>query len=167
MARPSYPLRPFLTADVIGLRELYAQSIEELTQDDYDENQRLAWAGLAGDGPAFAKRLGDMLTLVIQIGGDYAGFASLKDGTHLEMLYVHPWHVRRGVGSALADALERIAAARGAEAITVDASDTTLPFFEDRGYVATQRNTMPVADEWLANTTMTKRLAPAAAGPTT
>jgi putative acetyltransferase len=55
--------------------------------------------------------------------------------------------------------LEKIAGARGAEAITVDASDTAVPFFERRGYVATQRNSVPLDDQWLSNTTMLKRLA--------
>ena len=105
-----------------------------------------------------------VLTLVVQTAGDYAGFAALKDNSHLDMLYVHPHHAGEGVGSALADAMEKIAAARGATAITVDASDTAATFFEDRGYVATHRNTVPVDDQWLANTTMKKELTPAAKG---
>ena len=50
--RPTHPLRPFMPADAIGLRELFAASIEELTQDDYDEDQRAAWASLAEDAQA-------------------------------------------------------------------------------------------------------------------
>jgi putative acetyltransferase len=62
----------------------------------------------------------------------------------------------KGVASTLIDALEKLAGARGATALTVDASDTALEFFMKRGYVATQRNSVPVHDEWLANTTMKK-----------
>lgn len=162
--RPSHPLRPFMPADTIGLRELYAQSIEELTQDDYEEEQRIAWASAAADAPAFAKRLGAMVTLVVQIEGEYAGFGALKDNRVLDMLYVHPYHAGAGVGTALCDALERIAAARGATEITVDASETAQPFFEDRGYVATRRNSVPIDDQWLTNTTMVKKLTPAGSG---
>ena len=162
--RPSYPLRPFMPADTVALRELFAQSIEELTQDDYDEEQRIAWAAQAADAQAFAKRLASMVTLVVQIAGEYAGFASLKDNKVLDMLYVHPYHAGEGVGTALCDALERIAAARGAADITVDASETAASFFEDRGYVAMRRNSVPVDDQWLTNTTMTKKLTPASTG---
>jgi len=49
-----YPLRPFLPADTMALRELFAQSIEELTQEDYDEDQRAAWASAAEDAAEFA-----------------------------------------------------------------------------------------------------------------
>ena len=41
-----FPLRPFLPADTMALRDLFAQSIEELTAEDYDEDQRLAWIPL-------------------------------------------------------------------------------------------------------------------------
>lgn len=155
---PTHPLRPFMPADTMALRELFASSIEELTIEDYDADQRAAWASRALDAQTFAKHLGGMVTLVVQVGGEYAGFGSLQDNKHIEMLYVHPFHAGQGVGTALADALERIAAARGTAEITTDASDTAQPFFAGRGYVATLRNSLAVADVWLSNTTMTKKL---------
>jgi putative acetyltransferase len=59
----------------------------------------------------------------------------------------------------LTDALEKLAGARGASKLVVDASDTARGFFEKRGYVAQQRNSISVGDEWLANTTLHKQLA--------
>lgn len=162
--RPTHPLRPFMPADTMALRELFAASIEELTQEDYDEDQRVAWASAAEDAQAFARRLGAMVTLVVMIEGEYAGFGSLKDNKVLDMLFVHPYHAGEGVGTALCDALERIAAARGATEIAVDASETAAPFFEDRGYVATRRNSVPIEDQWLTNTTMVKKLTPVGTG---
>lgn len=153
-----YPLRPFLPADTMALRDLFAQSIDELTADDYDEDQRIAWAASAEDAAEFRARLAGALTLIVQLDGEYLGFGSLKDNKIIDMLYVHPDYAGEGVGAALADALEKIAAARGAEAITVDASDTAVPFFERRGYIAAQRNSVPLDDQWLSNTTMIKRL---------
>ncbi|MEI9901943.1 MAG: GNAT family N-acetyltransferase [Hyphomicrobium sp.] len=81
------------------------------------------------------------------------------------MLYVHPYAARQGVGTALVDALEILAASRGAAKITVEASDTAQPFFEARGYVAGQRNVIPIEDQWLPNTTMTKQLADKSESP--
>lgn len=158
MTTTAYPLRPFLPADTMALRELFAQSIEELTADDYDEDQRIAWASTAADAEAFAAKLGGMVTLVVQVDGEYAGFASLKDNATFEMLYVHPYFAGQGIGAALADAIERLAQSRGAKEITVEASDSAEPFFEGRGYVATQRNMLPRDNLWLPNTTMKKRL---------
>lgn len=158
MTVAAYPLRPFLPADTMALREVFAQSIEELSQDDYDEDQRAAWASAAADAGDFAKRLGSMTTLIVQVGGEYLGFASLKENSIIDMLYVHPHHAGEGVGSALLSALERIAAARGAEAISVDASEPSVLFFEGRGYAPVRRNSTPVDDLWMTTTTMTKPL---------
>lgn len=152
------PLRPFLPKDVMALRELFAQSIEELSQDEYDEDQRAAWAAMATDAQAFGQRLGSETTLVVEIDGEYAGFGSLKDNRVIDMLYVHPYFAGRGVGTALADALEKLAKGRGSSEIFVDASDAAQIFFEERGYVAQSRNSVPVEDQWLMNTTMTKSL---------
>jgi putative acetyltransferase len=163
MTTTSYPLRPFLPADTAALQDLFAASIEELTQDDYDDGQRLAWIEQGADAEAFAKRLGEATTLIVNVSGEALGFASLsKDNKVLDMLFVHPHHAGLGVGSALCDAMEKIAAARGAEALSVDASETAVLFFEARGYAPIQRNSIPVGEEWLTNTTMTKQLKGAA-----
>ena len=77
----------------------------------------------------------------------------------VDMLYVHPAAAGQGGGAMLLDAMEKLAAARGAKEITVDVSDTARGFFEKRGYAAKSRNTVTVGGEWLANTTMIKPLA--------
>ncbi|MBN8913920.1 MAG: GNAT family N-acetyltransferase [Rhizobiales bacterium] len=101
---------------------------------------------------------GELGHTFVQVDGEYAGFASLKGNDTFEMLYVHPHFAGQGVGNTLADAVERLAQGRGAKEITVEASDTAEPFFEARGYEATQRNMVPRDDLWLPNTTMKKRL---------
>lgn len=158
--RQPFPLRPFLPADTLRLQDLFAQSIEELTQDEYDADQRLAWISRAADGAAFMDRLQRGTTLLVEQGGELLGFASLaSDNTEIDMLYVHPYAVRQGVGSALIDALERLARARGAKRLTVDASDTAQEFFERLGYQMVRRNTFPIDDVWVSNTTLEKALA--------
>ena len=162
MTSGNYPLRPFLPADTLALRELFAASVEELTQEEYDEDQRAAWVAFAEDADAFRERLEQATTLVVELDGEPAGFASLKDNTILDMLYVHPYHAGSGIGTSLCDALETIAAGRGAKDMTVEASETAVAFFEDRDYVQTQRNSVERYGEWLATTTMKKRLQDAA-----
>ena len=97
--------------------------------------------------------------MIATLQGSPVGFASLAAGGKIDLLYVHPAAAGQGVGAMLADALEKLAGARGAEKLIVDASDTARGFFEKRGYVAQQRNSISVGDEWLANTTMHKKLA--------
>lgn len=159
MADESRPaLRPFLPADTAIAAAIYDASITELTGDDYGEAQQEAWAAAADDEEAFGRRLASQLTLIATLDGVPVGFASLKGADHIDLLFVHPNATLRGVASLLIDALEKLAAARGTVALTVDASDTAEPFFQKRGYVPTRRNSVPVQDEWLANTTMQKKL---------
>jgi putative acetyltransferase len=157
-AQTQLGLRPYLPADAPLLAEIFRASVEELTGEDYDPGQRSAWSALADDEAAFAKRLGGALTLVATMQGEPVGFASLAGPEKIDLLYVHPAATRRGVAALLVDALEKLAAGRGAKRLTANASDTSLGFFERRGFVPMQRNTVRCSGEWLANTTVEKKL---------
>lgn len=158
-ALPKIGLRPYLPADTSVLASIFVAAIDVLTEEDYSEAQREAWASAAENEDAFGKRLAGQLTLVATIASSPVGFASLKDADHLDLLYVHPAAARQGVASSLCDAIEKLAAARGAKAIVADVSDTAEPFFAKRGYEGQSRNTISAGDEWLANTTMKKTFA--------
>jgi putative acetyltransferase len=151
-------LRPFLPSDTPVLAAIFAAAITELTGDDYSEEQQEAWATAAEDEEEFGKRLATDLTLIATVRNSPVGFASLRGKDHIRMLYVHPGVARQGVASMLIAALEKLAGGRGADKLTVDASDTAQEFFRKRGYVAQQRNSVTINGEWLANTTMQKTL---------
>jgi putative acetyltransferase len=157
-ALPKTALRPYLPADAAVLADIFRASIEELTGDDYTQEQQEAWAAAADDLTAFAERLGARLTLVATLGGSPVAFAALEGSDTIDMLYVHPAVAGQGVGNMLSEALEKLAAARGAAKLIVQASDSASGFFQRRGFVAQTRNSVLRGDEWLANTTMEKKL---------
>ncbi|MBS0533395.1 MAG: GNAT family N-acetyltransferase [Proteobacteria bacterium] len=158
-ATPKLALRPFLPEDTPLLAEIFRESILELTGEDYSEAQQEAWIERADDLGDLSHRLGNQLTLIATFDGSPVAFASLAGNTKIDMLYVHPAAAGQGAAALLIDALEKLAGARGAEKLTVDASDTARGFFEKRGYTAQQRNSVSVGDEWLANTTLSRTLA--------
>jgi putative acetyltransferase len=160
---PKPALRPYLASDTPMLAQIFVAAIQELTGDDYNEAQQEAWAAAAEDEDAFGEKLAGELTLIATLQNSPVGFASLKGADNIDMLYVHPSVAGQGVGAMLVDALEKLAGARGAKSLTVDASDNAADFFKKRGYVAQQRNSVPRHGEWLANTTMQKQLAPSGA----
>jgi putative acetyltransferase len=159
-AHPQLALRPYLAADATLLAEIFRAAIAQLTGDDYSETQQAAWTSLADDEATFAKKLAGELTLIATLEGSPVGFAALEGKDKIGMLYVHPAAAGQGAAALLVDALEKLAGARGAEKLSVDASDTAQGFFQKRGYAARQRNSVSVGDEWLANTTMQKQLVP-------
>ena len=164
-ALPKLALRPMLPADVPLLAEIFRAAIEELTIDDYSEAQQEAWASAADNEEEFGAKLSGALTLVATFGGAAVGFASLADNTRIDMLYVHPAAAGQGAAAMLCDALEKLAAARGAKELTVEASDTASGFFEKRGFSARTRNTVTLGGEWFANTTMIKPLVATESAP--
>jgi putative acetyltransferase len=155
-ANPQLALRPMLPGEAPLLEEIFCASVMELTQDDYEVEQQEAWIAEANNGVPFADILAKQTTIVATMSGSPVGFASLESEEKIGMLYVHPAAVERGVGTLLADALEKIAAGRGAKDLSVDASDSAFDFFNKRGYAAQQRNSVRCGDEWLSNTRMKK-----------
>jgi len=168
---PKPALRPYLAADLPLLAGIRLAAIEELTEDDYDEAQRRAWASRAEDEEALGQTLKKGLSLVALIGGAPVGFIVLaeggKEGALIDQLYVHPAAARQGAASALCDAIEKLAAARGIATLATDASDTAKPLFEKRGFTAERRNTIEIDGEYLGNTRMKKILSPQPPGKTT
>ena len=55
MAHPKLALRPFLPTDTAMLREIFRDSIADLTDEDYTPAQQEAWASVADDEAAFGK----------------------------------------------------------------------------------------------------------------
>jgi putative acetyltransferase len=155
---PAASLRPYLPADAALCAAIFRAAVEELTADDYDEDQRQAWAARSDDVEAFGARLAAALTLVAIVEGGPVGFTSLK-GDVIDMLFVDPAVAGRGVGAMLLDALIKLAGARGVKKLTSEVSDTARPTFEVQGFVAERRNLVRIDDQWLANTTMSKTLA--------
>ena len=155
-------LRPYLATDAALCAAIFSAAVEELAADDYDEEQRAAWAARSEDVAAFGARLEGALTLVAIREGGPVGFASLKDGS-IDMLFVAPAVAGRGVGAMLLDGLTKLARARGVQKLTSEVSDSARLTFERQGFSAERRNMVRIGGQWLANTTMVKALADAPA----
>jgi putative acetyltransferase len=150
--------RPYLPADAARCAAIFRDAIEFSAADDYDDDQRAAWARRADDESAFGAKLAGELTIVATLQGFVVAFASLKGADELDMLYVDPAAGRQGVGSALIDALSRLAKSHGAKRVTAQASDASKPLFDRLGFVAERRSLVQLDDQWLAHTTMVKTL---------
>lgn len=126
-------LRPYRDGDCPALAALFRESVHTLCAAHYTPAQLEAWA--PAEGPDLADwdaRFRAHVTLAAEVSGRLAGFGDLDPAAcYLDRLYVHPAFCRRGVASALCDALEQAAPGRP---ITTHASRTARPFFAQRGY---------------------------------
>ena len=88
-----------------------------------------------------------------QLDGKLAGFADMDAAGYLDRLYVRWDCQRRGVATALCDALEEAVAA---PQFTTHASITAKGFFEKRGYCAIRCQQVQRGNQCLTNFVMVK-----------
>ena len=148
-------LRPYLPEDCPALAHLFYETVHTACAADYTPAQLEAWA--PGSGPdlaAWDASFQAHTTLVAEIGGRLAGFGDLDPVTgYLDLLYVSKDFQRRGVATALCNALEQASRARP---FSTHASRTARPFFEKRGYRVLRSQQVERRGQQLENFVMEK-----------
>ena len=124
-------LRRYQSSDCQNLIELFRETVHTINRNDYTRVQCDAWAPADIDVGQWDLRLSAHLTLVAVENGTVVGFADMDETGYLDHLYIRAGCQRRGIATALCDALE---SAIRKNVYTTHASITALPFFEDRGY---------------------------------
>lgn len=131
-----FTLRLYRPGDLEELIGLFYQTVRTVNLGDYTQEEVEAWAPSpeSVDRGAWGKSLLEHYTVVAQREGKLLGFGDMDDTGYLDRLYVHKDYQGRGAAAAMAEALEGYALGRGLRKVTVHASRTARPFFEQRGY---------------------------------
>nr|WP_325180572.1 GNAT family N-acetyltransferase [uncultured Oscillibacter sp.] len=124
-------IRAYRPSDLPEITELFYDTVHTVNVGDYTAEQLDAWADGSPDLAEWGRTLLEHVALVAVEGETLVGFGDMDRSGYLDRLYVHKDFQRRGIASALCDALE---AAVEAERIVTHASITARPFFESRGY---------------------------------
>lgn len=156
--KPQITLRQAAATDLPEMRKLYADTINTVCANDYDEAQRKVWASTADKEERWESLIAEQLVLLAIAGDVIAGFSSLRDGNYLDFMYVHKDYQRMGIAETLLNTLEAEAAKLGALEITSDISITARPFFEKKGYKVLKEQKNQRGDLILINYKMQKEL---------
>ena len=124
-------LREYRPSDCEQLAELFYQTVHSVNSKDYTKEQLNVWATGKVDLGEWNCSFLKHKTLVAVANGKIVGFGDMDDTGYLDRLYVHKDYQRKGVASAICDALE--SSSKGKAFIT-HASITAKPFFQYRGY---------------------------------
>lgn len=138
---PDITIRAGTPADAPAILELHRASIMAIGRSHYTQVEVESWAaGLVAERYAQMMERGEESFIVASVAdGSLAGFCSFKPG-EIVGLYVAPSWARRGVGGALLQQAESIAAAEPG-VIRIGASLSGQAFYEAHGYRVTIRRT--------------------------
>ena len=150
-------LRPYESGDCPAMERLFYDTVHAVCRRDYAPEQLDAWAPGTVDREAWDRSFLAHHTLVAVENGEIVGFGDMDETGYLDRLYVHRAYQRRGVATALCDALEPLAAGR---TVTTHASLTARPFFLQRGYRVLRAQQVERGGVLLTNFVMEKPLPP-------
>ena len=83
-------IQDYRPEDTETLIALFRDTVRQVNLGDYSREQIVAWAPEQIDPAVWAKRQARNRTLVAELGGAIAGFAELRDGTQIHMIFVQP-----------------------------------------------------------------------------
>lgn len=144
--------------DVPEIATLFHRAVRDISRYDYTPEQIAAWAGPAPDELKWQNRQASRTTFVMEQNGVIQGFVELTAAGHIDACYVHPDHVRHGIGRALLQHAE--ARRREASHLFAEASITALPFFLAQGFITVAEQDVVYQGAVFRNYRMTKPLQP-------
>jgi putative acetyltransferase len=153
---PDITVRAYRPEDSVHIAELFYNTVHSVNAVDYSEAQLEAWASKDKDSRWWQSRLKKLHTVVAEKAGVIVGFGGMDSTGYFDLLYVGKDHQRMGIATLIANSLEGYIFARGINAITTDASITARPFFEKRGYLVLEKQTVETNGQQLVNFKMKK-----------
>ena len=150
-------LREYSPSDCEQLVELFYETVHSVNAKDYTPKQLDVWATGKVDLSEWNCSFLQHKTFVAIENGKIVGFGDMDSTGYLDRLYVHKDYQRKGIASAICDALE--SSSKGKAFIT-HASITAKPFFQHRGYRVVKEQQVIRQGVTLTNYVMEKETTP-------
>ncbi len=160
----AYAIRRFTRVDALPLAEVTVAAIRAVGAKSYTADQVSAWAARHPGPQRFLDRAasGDLILVAADPEDNAIAYALLEPDGHLDMLYCHPDHTRRGLADELLAASELHARQNGVARLYTEASELARSAFERAGYSVEHRRDFTIEHDGKAvpihNYAMEKRL---------
>lgn len=145
-------IRKYEPADCAAMAELFYNTVHTINAKDYTGEQLNVWAAGKMDLEKWNQSFQAHYSLVAVLKGTLVGFGDIDETGYLDRLYVHKDYQKKGIATALCDALE----AGNFSKVTTHASITARPFFEKRGYRVVKEQKVQRQGIFLTNYVMEK-----------
>ena len=136
-----YIIRQFRAGDEHALHNLTEAAILVVGRAGYSQEQVTAWAARHQSASHLRERIdgGHVVFVAADTNDAPVAFSLIEPDGHLDQLYCHPDHTRRGLADRVLTAAEDHARAHGMTRLYTEASGLARPAFERAGYTVTQR----------------------------
>ena len=128
--------------DMSEMQLMFVDTITSVCSADYDIQQIKVWTSSIENVQRWNDILTEQFVLIAQEEGRIVGFATLRDGNYLDLLYVHKDYQRQGIAHKLYYEIENEAMSSGQTELTSDVSITAKPFFEKAGFQVINQQTV-------------------------
>lgn len=155
-------IRPILDPDLGAIGRIYHDAVRQVAKHDYTEEQVRAWSPRPFDAAHWQHRITNLVVRVAVLENVVVGFIGFAPFGHIDLLFVRPEFVRRGIARALLLDAERDLAQSGVKTAWTEASLTARDFFQAMGYQLVREQTVCCGGIDLRNFRMERRLTPGA-----
>ncbi len=145
-------VRPYKSSDAQRCCDVINGAIEAM---DGLNHQARAHVRASNTPEGLGPDLERWTTLVVIFDDDIVGLGAL-DQDELKRIYVDPASQHAGAATELMSSLEEIAQARRLRKIRLDASPSSVGFYESLGYVAVREDGLDIGEASFRFTQMTK-----------
>jgi len=132
-------IREFRPTDLEAAVALFTASVRGLASTAYDDDQLQAWAPDPPDLEHWGRKLAGLNVLLADQDGELLGMLGYENDGHVDVLFTHTDHARKGVAAKLHAEAERRLAEIGVHELFTESSEVARPFFERQGYEIERR----------------------------
>lgn len=167
-AGAGYVIRPFRESDAPDLAAITLSAIHAVGAKRYSSDQVKVWASRHPSPQRFLDRAVEGAVILVATDAEDVpvAYALLErteqdDGRgagHLDMLYCHPEHTRRGLADKLLAVAQAHAQVAAMARLFTEASELARPAFERAGYHVLHRRDFTIAGVTIHNYVMEKKL---------
>ena len=156
----AYAIRKYRDEDAEALAEICHLAIEGVGPNAYSTEQVAAWLARHPGAPLYRERVkaGAIIFVAADPDDRPVAYALIEPDGHLDHLYNHPDHTRRGLAVQLLTEAEQYARLEGVEKIYTEASDLARPAFERAGYEVSHKRDFEIDGTPIHNWSMEKSL---------
>jgi putative acetyltransferase len=153
-------IRTHLPADGAALAHVFHNAVHAIPNTIYNETQKAAWAPEVDDLvlEKWQARIEKKRPFVAEYNGEIVGFIELEVNGYIDCFYIDPKAQSLGIGGMLYQQVVNEATGFGIKKLTVHASKTARPFFENRGFSVVEQNLAIINGVELTNYLMAKDL---------